>query len=85
MFVPARPILIEIFEKRLIYQHVYPVLQFLMRDGCIVFKNQTSELMLSLDGRSKILVEANHIFLQQFRAVFQNPHFIYTCATVYER
>ena len=28
-------------------------------------------------------VEAIH-FLQQFRAVFQNPHFIDTCATVYD-
>ena len=27
-------------------------------------------------------MEAIH-FLQQFRAVFQNPHFIDTCATVY--
>ena len=32
VFVPARPILIE---KCLIYQHVHPVLELLMMDGCI--------------------------------------------------
>ena len=32
VFVPARPILIE---KYLIYRHVHPVPQLLLRDGCI--------------------------------------------------
>ena len=43
-----------------------------------VLKNQTFELMLSLGNR----LQAIH-FLQQFRAVFQ-PHFVDTCATVYD-
>ena len=43
-----------------------------------MLKNQTFELMLSLDSGS-------YSFLQQFRAVFQNIHFTDTCATVYDR
>ena len=72
--VPGRPILIE---KCLIYQHWHPALQLLMRNGYIQCWNK------GLDWCYLWIIEAIH-FLQQFRAVFQNPYFIDTCATVYD-
>ena len=42
-----------------------------------VLKNQKLEFMLSL-------VSGSYSCMQQFRAGFQNPHFIGTCATAYD-
>ena len=45
-----------------------------------VLKNQTFELMLSLDSGSYLF-----IFCSNSEQFFQNPHFIDTSATVYDR